>query len=148
MAVLLTRAGETVPSDVLIEGLWGGRGPPSAAKLLQVYVSQLRKALPTPARIETRTAGYTLELREGSLDAERFERMLDEGRAVIREGNPALAASLLHRALALWQGSPTTSSRAAKRNDSKSSGLPRPRHTSRRDSPSASTTSSSPSCRA
>jgi len=104
LAVLLTRAGETVPSDVLIEGLWGGRGPPSAAKLLQVYVSQLRKALPTPARIETRTAGYTLELREGSLDAERFERMLDEGRAVIREGNPALAASLLHRALALWQG--------------------------------------------
>jgi predicted ATPase/DNA-binding SARP family transcriptional activator len=104
LAALVTRAGETAPGDVLIEALWDGRGPPSAAKLLQVYVSQLRKALPAPSRIHTRAGGYALELAQGSLDADRFERLLDEGRAVMRDGNPALAASLLDRALALWQG--------------------------------------------
>jgi predicted ATPase/DNA-binding SARP family transcriptional activator len=104
LAALLARGSETASSDVLIEALWGGRGPPSAVKLLQVYVSQLRKALPAPARIHTRAAGYALELAEGSLDATRFERMLDDARAVMRDPNPALAASLLHRALALWRG--------------------------------------------
>ena len=87
LAALVTRAGETAPGDVLIEALWDGRGPPSAAKLLQVYVSQLRKALPAPSRIHTRAGGYALELAQGSLDADRFERLLDEGRAVMRDGN-------------------------------------------------------------
>jgi DNA-binding SARP family transcriptional activator len=39
----------------------------------------------------------------GMIDATRFERMLDEGRAAAG-GNDALAASLLGRALGLWRG--------------------------------------------
>jgi predicted ATPase/DNA-binding SARP family transcriptional activator len=104
LAALVSHAGEACPGDVLIEELWGASGPASAAKLLQVYVSQLRKALPAPARIHTRARGYALELAGASLDAHRFERLLDEGRAVRCDGNPALAASLLGRALALWRG--------------------------------------------
>jgi len=104
LVVLVTRTGESATPDVLIEALWGGRGPPSAAKLLQVYVSQLRKALPSQARIHTTAAGYALELADGSLDADLFERLLDDARAVMRDGNPALAVSLLDRALALWRG--------------------------------------------
>ena len=104
LAALVTRAGDTRSADALIDTLWGEAPPASAAKVLQTYVSQLRKTLPQGARIVTRGAGYALELENASLDAGRFERLLDEGRNAVREGNPALGASLLRRALALWRG--------------------------------------------
>jgi DNA-binding SARP family transcriptional activator len=54
LAALASRTGETCSTDWLLEALWGEEAPASAAKLLQVYVSQLRKALSSPARIGTR----------------------------------------------------------------------------------------------
>ena len=105
LAAMATRAGETCSSDWLLEALWGEQAPASASKLLQVYVSQLRKVLPRPARIETRGGGYGLEMDERALDAVRFERLLGEGRDALGETNPALAHSLLRRAFALWRGS-------------------------------------------
>ena len=105
LASLVVHADRTVSSDVLIGTLWAGTTPPpSAAKLVQVYVSQLRKALPGPLSIETRGGGYTLVLDPRSLDAARFERLLAEGTRSRRDGNPELALSLLGRALALWRG--------------------------------------------
>ena len=44
-ALLALHAGEAVSADRLIEGIWGEQPPATAAKMLQVYVSQLRKAL-------------------------------------------------------------------------------------------------------
>ena len=104
LCALLVRAGETCSADALIDAVWGESPPPSARKLLQIYVSQLRKALPSGAAIVTKGAGYRLDLEPESLDAARFERLLGEGRAVLQEGNAALASSLLGRALALWRG--------------------------------------------
>ena len=104
LAALVVHAGEARSADLLIDAVWGPSPPASAAKLLQMYVSQLRKALPAPARIRTHGSGYALELADESLDAARFKRLLSEGRAASREGNPALAASLLRRALGLWRG--------------------------------------------
>jgi predicted ATPase/DNA-binding SARP family transcriptional activator len=105
LAALATHAGETRSADLLIEALWNAAAPPSAAKVLQIYVSRLRKVLPATVRIRTRGAGYALELEDGSLDAARFERLLNEGREAMSLENPLLAASLLGRALALWRGS-------------------------------------------
>jgi DNA-binding SARP family transcriptional activator len=45
LAMLALRANHTVAADELIDGLWGDRPPASAAKNVQSYVSQLRKAL-------------------------------------------------------------------------------------------------------
>jgi predicted ATPase/DNA-binding SARP family transcriptional activator len=104
LAALIAQAGNAVPVDALIEALWGESPPPSAAKLAQVYVSQLRKILPAPCRIETRASGYRLDLGTTSLDAARFEQLLAEGKAASREENPALGASRLRRALGLWRG--------------------------------------------
>ncbi len=104
LASLVVHTGSTVASDVLIETLWDGRPPSSAAKLVQVYVSQLRKALPSALSIETRGRGYALVLDPRSLDAARFERLLADGTQARREGNPELALSVLGRALALWRG--------------------------------------------
>jgi len=105
LAALAMREPGTCSTDLLIDALWGESPPPSAPKLLQIYVSQLRKALPPGASVRTRDAGYALELEdELSLDAARFERLVAEGREAIDDGNPALAASLLRRALGLWRG--------------------------------------------
>jgi predicted ATPase/DNA-binding SARP family transcriptional activator len=104
LAALVVRAGASAATDVLIEAIWAGMPPPSAPKLLQVYVSQLRKALADGIRIETRGGGYALALDARSLDAARFEQLLGQGSAARREGNPRLALSLLDRALSLWRG--------------------------------------------
>jgi predicted ATPase/DNA-binding SARP family transcriptional activator len=104
LAALSLRPGQVLPADVLVDAVWGPRPPPSAAKLLQVYVSQLRKLLEPPIAIRTRPGGYVLEVGDGALDLARFERLLGEGRAAAAGGNPALAASLIGRALGLWRG--------------------------------------------
>jgi len=104
LGALLVERGVTRSTDGLIDALWGSSPPASAAKVLQMYVSKLRKQLPACARIVTRGAGYALEVDDDAVDAGRFERLLAEARSAAREGNPALAASLLRRALGLWRG--------------------------------------------
>jgi hypothetical protein len=61
---------------LLIDALWGKSPPPSAPRLLQIFVSQLRKTQPPAARVQTRGAGYALELERGSsVDATRFAKV-------------------------------------------------------------------------
>lgn len=60
LAILLLRANEVVSTDELIDGLWGDRPPVTAAKSIQIYISQLRKALGNAAVI-TRPPGYSCE---------------------------------------------------------------------------------------
>ena len=100
---LLLRPNEAVSTDALVDAIWGERAPSSAGKLVQVYVSQLRRALGDGA-IQTRPPGYLIRLAPDQLDAARFERLLAEGREALAVGNPTLAASLLRRALGLWRG--------------------------------------------
>jgi predicted ATPase/DNA-binding SARP family transcriptional activator len=104
LAALLVGAGEVCSPDWLIEAVWGRSPPASARKVLQVYVSRLRRALPDGMRIRTEESGYALEVDRERLDAAMFERMLDEARASAIEGNAALAVSLLDRADSLWRG--------------------------------------------
>jgi len=103
LALLLLSPSRPVPQDLLVEQLWAGRPPDRATKALQVYISQLRKAL-GPERIETRGGGYVLVLGDDELDAALFERLLAEGRELAGAGNAALAAERLEQALALWRG--------------------------------------------
>lgn len=103
LAALAIGMGQPRSADTLIDALWGESPPASASKLLQIYVSQLRKLL-GPTYIRTFAGGYALEVDE-SLDAIRFERLLEEGREALRDDNPALAGSRLGRALDLWRGS-------------------------------------------
>ena len=45
-AMSAMRSNEVVSIDRLIEDFWGEQAPPSAPKVIQGYVSQLRRALP------------------------------------------------------------------------------------------------------
>ena len=60
LAVLLLHRGEVVSTDRLIDALWGERASATAAKTVQVYVSNLRKALGDGVLV-TRGHGYVLQ---------------------------------------------------------------------------------------
>ena len=75
----------------------------SARNLVQVYVSQLRKVLPSGVEVVTHANGYAVDL-AAELDAARFEQLAGESSEAARERNAALAASLADRALSLWRG--------------------------------------------
>ena len=96
LAVLALNAGRVVPSERLIDELWGDEPPATAATALQVYVSRLRKSLGSGA-IETRGSGYLVE---GDVDVRRFDELV----ASARQSEPARAAQLLNEALRLWRG--------------------------------------------
>jgi DNA-binding SARP family transcriptional activator len=83
LAMLALHAGSTISTDGLVEGLWGERPPATAVKMVQLFVSQLRKTLAaagTDAEIVTRGRGYELRLGHGEVDSRRFERLVAEGR--------------------------------------------------------------------
>jgi peptide/nickel transport system substrate-binding protein len=105
LALLLLRRGELAPNETLIDELWGERPPATAAKALQVYVSQLRKVL-DPGLLETRPAGYVLRVDPGALDAVRFEQLLVQGQDLLAVGNAEDAGTVLRGALGLWRGPP------------------------------------------
>ena len=104
--MLALRANRTVAADELIDGLWADHPPASAAKNLQSYVSELRKALASDgagASIVTRGRGYELRVAEEAVDALRFEDLVEEA---ARQPTGAGANGLAGAALELWRGAP------------------------------------------
>ena len=91
LAMLLLEANRVASTDRLIEAIWDGRPTATAAKGLQVLVSQLRKVL-GKERIRSRPLGYTLTVEPGELDLDRFLALKAEGR--------------IAEALAVWRGPP------------------------------------------
>src|SRR5918994_4633011 len=104
LTALVVAAGRACEVDELVDAVWGEAPPASARNLVQVYVSQLRKALPDGIEVITRGGAYAVELAPEQLDAARFERLLGECGTARRTGTAALAASLAARALGLWRG--------------------------------------------
>lgn len=100
LALLLLNANQVVSRDRLVDSLWGERAPESAQRSLDAYVSRLRTLL-GGERIERRPPGYLLRVEAGELDLERFEALLEQGRAA---GDPATARGRLRDALGLWRG--------------------------------------------
>ena len=112
LALLLLHRGETLGTERLIDELWGERPPATAAKSLRVHVSRLRGALSAGSGgrsdelVVTRAHGYQLVLDPEHLDAQRFERLIAEGRRELAVGRPERAVVALEEGLALWRGRP------------------------------------------
>jgi DNA-binding SARP family transcriptional activator len=104
LGVLLLRANRVVSAEDLIDELWGDTPPASAAKLVQVYVSQLRKRLDGSGELLTRPPGYLLAADDDELDAVRFEQLVTDARRLARSGANEEAAERFELALALWRG--------------------------------------------
>jgi YVTN family beta-propeller protein len=110
LALLLLHRNEVVATERLIDELWGERPPDTVAKVLQGYVSHLRRVLEhnggEPRRLLTRSPGYLLRLESGELDADRFEQLFAQARRALARGEPPEAAERLREALTLFRGSP------------------------------------------
>ena len=105
LAHLLLNRNRVVSVDELISELWDGEPPETATKALQVYISQLRKALGAD-RVITKAPGYSVRVEDGELDLDRFEQLVRDGRERLAAGDAKKAAQLLGAALQLWRGPP------------------------------------------
>ena len=101
LALLLLDRGRAVSTDRLVDEIWAGAPPQTAAKSIQVYVSGLRKLL-GEGRIVTRERGYELRVESGETDVDRFDELV----RTASEAPPGEAAVLLQDALALVRGRP------------------------------------------
>ncbi|GAB2979744.1 AfsR/SARP family transcriptional regulator [Saccharothrix stipae] len=106
LALLVIHAGRTVPTERLVDELWGERPPATATNTVQAYVLRLRKALGDQRGelLATRPGGYQLVADPGDIDVSAFERGVAEARQRLADREPARAAELLAAALALWRG--------------------------------------------
>lgn len=103
--MLLVHRGVPVSSDRLVEELWGEQAPSSAIKIIQGYVSNLRRALGDGLLI-TRGHAYLLQPQPGQTDVDQFESLVADGRRALRQGDARTAAERLREALTLWRGPP------------------------------------------
>ena len=140
LARLLLDANRTVSVKRLVDDLWGEDVPESAPKMVQIYVSQLRKVLPAGV-LRTQAPGYLVEVAPEALDL-TASPSAREGRAALEAGDarpPPRAA----RGARLWRGPLWPSSRAVRAASraptSRSSAWAASRTASRRTSPAAAT---------
>lgn len=117
-AVLALVCGQAVPTEVLIDRVWGEQVPRNVRTVLYTYVSRLRSLLrqasaPEPgygdgqAVLRRRAGGYALELAPEQVDLHRSRRLAAQARAAAgRPGGGRQAAALLAQACELWSGPP------------------------------------------
>ena len=102
LAHLLLRANHLVPTEVLIDEVWGEEPPETVRNALQSYTSHLRKAF-GPERLEGSRAGYRLIAEPSELDAHRFQSLLRDARRLLPIDARAAVGAFDH-ALDLWRG--------------------------------------------
>jgi WD40 repeat protein/DNA-binding SARP family transcriptional activator len=100
-----------VHRETLIDALWPGNPPATAAHLLQTYVSRLRRIL-DPGRpprdpqglLVSAGTSYRLRVTADQLDLLAFRQLAAAARAAA--GEPDAACDSYERALRLWRGEP------------------------------------------
>lgn len=111
LALLLTRPGEIVTADALIQELWGEKPPRSAVTTLQTYIYHARRmftneSLAPAGRtlIVTRPPGYSIQADDSEIDIRIFERLVSQSRLELAEGDAPTALRTVRAALDLWRG--------------------------------------------
>ncbi|OLF14773.1 nSTAND1 domain-containing NTPase [Actinophytocola xanthii] len=103
LAVLLCHRNTPVPTERLVDALWGANPPRTAADNLRVYVYHLRRALGDGNRIARHRRGYAALVAPGELDVDRFVELTGQGQ---RAEDHLAAAAKFRQALDLWRGTP------------------------------------------
>lgn len=108
LAALLLQANQVVSLGRLVDAMWDDKPPASAHGQIRICVSGLRRLLrgrEHDSVIETRPSCYRIRVRDDdSLDLFKFETLVAQGRAMVRDSQLERAEGLLASALALWRG--------------------------------------------
>lgn len=106
LARLLLGAGQIVPTDTLIDELWGDDPPARASNMVSIYILRLRRFIgDSEGRLlRTQSPGYQLRISDDDLDTQRFTALLRQGQHALAGGDPESAAQLLTEADELWRG--------------------------------------------
>ncbi|WP_406267572.1 FHA domain-containing protein [Nocardia sp. NBC_00881] len=109
LAALAVNRRRAVSSAALADMVWNEDPPDSYAASLQVFVSNIRKALRNsgvdPAQVlRTESSGYRLEIADTACDLGRFEAAREAGTRAAEIGDHAGAAQLFGAALREWSG--------------------------------------------
>ena len=107
LAALTVDAGRPVPTETLIDRVWGEHSPDRVRRALQAHITRIRRLLEPdgrPAPLVRRPAGYLLDVDPDAVDLHRFRRLLD--RVHEAELADAERVMLLREALGLWRGTP------------------------------------------
>ncbi|GAA5045186.1 response regulator transcription factor EmbR [Nocardia callitridis] len=109
LAALTVNRRRAVSSPALADMVWNEDPPDAYAASLQVFISNIRKALrnsgidPTPV-LRTESSGYRLEIEDSACDLGRFEAAREEGTRAAAAGEHAAAARHFGLALGEWSG--------------------------------------------
>lgn len=110
LVALLLRNGRPVPSEELVDAVWGEQPPAAAVSVLRTYASRLRRALEPdrPADAAPRVlisvpGGYALHAAPDAVDLRVSERHLAEARRARAAGDLLAASTALRAALDGWE---------------------------------------------
>ncbi len=103
LAMLALQPGRVVPTEQLVDGLWGEDPPAGVRNSLQGLASKLRRTLGSTDLVAMRGGGYALEIPAGAVDVHCYEQLVADARAVAPE-DPAAAVDRLAQADRLWRG--------------------------------------------
>jgi DNA-binding SARP family transcriptional activator len=114
LAMLALNAGRVVTVNALTDEIWESRPPRSGIPTLQTYVLKLRRKLSQALAktdgvsskdvLITRRAGYLLDVEPDDVDAVKYSRLSEAGRAAVNDGDHQKASETLSEALNLWRG--------------------------------------------
>ena len=108
LAALMLGADRLVPTERLVDALWGGAPPRSASENLRTYATMLRRAMATyggdPSSLTTSRVGFTLRSARSDLDVERFRAAVAQARGAVAAGRTHVAVEHFGTGLSLWRG--------------------------------------------
>jgi DNA-binding SARP family transcriptional activator len=109
LAALVLQPNVVVSTELLIDVLWPGTAPRSAAANVRTYVHHLRRRLTESSpelaeRIQGRASGYLLTASPDEIDLVAFERRAAAAARALDRREPEVALELFDRADALWRG--------------------------------------------
>jgi DNA-binding SARP family transcriptional activator/DNA-binding CsgD family transcriptional regulator/tetratricopeptide (TPR) repeat protein len=106
ISLLALEPGVELSTDRLVDEMWPMGAPAAAQATLQSHVARLRRALPDADAVRTGHGGYRLAIDPWGIDAVRFERGVEQGATLLRQGRHLDASRLLTETLELWRGLP------------------------------------------
>ncbi|MFI6741758.1 BTAD domain-containing putative transcriptional regulator [Nonomuraea sp. NPDC050451] len=105
LATLVVNAGRIVPTERLIEAMWGSDPIMTAREQVHIRISRLRRSLvPHQGLLNYTDGGYVLDLEKDAVDANRFERLLKRADMAQQAGDQIEAIHLYREAEGLWHG--------------------------------------------